>query len=289
MTNQNVTAPVGKKKVTILFVGDLVGRPGRALFGKLGASLRAEHNADCIIVNGENAAQNGRGITTKIAEFLFASGADVVTTGNHVWAQRRTAEVFNTYEHVVRPINFPADCPGKGYTIVSVAGVKVAVVNVQGRTYMHEQLSCPFKNMDSVLTYLKQETKVIFVDMHAEATSEKIGMGLHLDGKVSALVGTHTHVPTADERVLPKGTAFLSDSGCCAALNSMLGMHPSSVLHRMITQMPAKFEVDERGPFVLRGAKVVIDVATGKADSIERFTAVEDELDLSPKGAGFDK
>lgn len=282
-------AAASKKTVTIIMIGDLVGKPGRALFGKHGKALRARYNADCVIVNGENAANNGRGMTVMIADFLFAAGADVITSGNHIWGQKNFTEAFNKYEKLLRPINFPAECPGKGYALVTVNGVKVAVVNVQGRIYMHDQVSCPFKNMESVLTYLHTQTKVVFVDFHAEATSEKVGLGFYFDGKVSAVVGTHTHVPTSDERILPKGTAYLTDVGCCSALNSMLGMRNATVLHKMITQMPSKFEVEEEGPFIMRGVCVTVDVATGKAVSIERIVVQDSTLDLSPAGAGNEK
>ena len=278
---------LGQKTATVLFIGDLVGRPGRALFSSLIGRLREKYSPDCVVVNGENAAQNGRGITAPIVEFLLKSGADVITTGNHVFGQKGFSMAFAGQDRLLRPLNFPSECPGKGHVVLTTqSGITLALVNAQGRVFMHEQLSCPFKGIDSILTFLKTQTKLIFLDFHAETTSEKQGIGYYLDGKISGMVGTHTHVQTADERILPQGTAYISDLGCGAALNSMLGMQTSSVLFRMVSQMPSKFIVEENGPFALHGVCIKADVETGKAISIERIRIQVDQLVINAETAG---
>ncbi|MDQ5890189.1 MAG: 2,3-cyclic-nucleotide 2-phosphodiesterase [Candidatus Dependentiae bacterium] len=278
---------IGQGTVTVLMIGDLVGRPGRALFSSLIGKLRAQYAPDCVVVNGENAAQNGRGITAPTVEFLLKAGADVITSGNHIFGQKGFTAAFAASDRLLRPLNFPSECPGKGHVIVTTpSGVTLAIVNAQGRVFMHEQLACPFKGMESLLTFLRTQTKLIFLDFHAETTSEKQGMSYFLDGKITAQVGTHTHVPTADERILPNGTAYITDLGCCSALNSMLGMNIQSVLSRMITQLPSKFAVEENGPHVLRGVCIKADTATGKAISIERISIIETNLVINQDTAG---
>jgi len=275
------------KTVTILHIGDLVGRPGRALFAATIGKLRQQYKPDCVVVNGENAAHNGRGITAPIVEFLTKHGADVITTGNHVFGQKGFLAAFAGHDRLLRPLNFPSECPGKGYVIfTTLSGSKIAIVNAQGRIFMHEQLACPFKGMDSLLTFLKTQTNLIFLDFHAETTSEKQGMAFYLDGKITSLVGTHTHVQTADERIMPQGMAYISDLGCASAENSMLGMQVSTVLSRMITQLPSKFVVEEAGPYVLHGVCVVADVDTGKALTIERIRIPVSQLVINAETAG---
>ena len=277
----------GQQTVTVLMIGDLVGRPGRALFSSLIGRLKAHYKPDCVVVNGENSAQNGRGITTGIAQFLFKAGADVITSGNHVFGQKNFSTAFLDHPKLLRPLNFPNECPGKGYALITTPnGVTMAIVNAQGRIFMHEQVACPFKGVESVLTYLKTQTKLIFLDFHAETTSEKQGMAFTFDGKLTAMVGTHTHVQTADERIMPNGMAYITDLGCCAALNSMLGMQTSSVLHKLVTQMPSKFVVEENGPFVLHGVCIKADVVTGKAISIERIRLEESSIIIDNDTAG---
>lgn len=276
--------PSNQNLMTVVMLGDLVGRPGRELFAKWSPKLREQLGADIMVVNGENSANNGRGITAGIVKTLLENGADVITTGNHVWAQKGTHTAFTVSDRVLRPINFPADCPGQGYVLVPFRDTFVAVVNAQGRTFMPQDLSCPLKNMDSLLTFFEKQTKLVFVDFHAETTSEKQGFGFYLDGRVSAVVGTHTHVPTADERVLPKGTAYITDLGCCGARESMLGLKKEPIIQRMLNQMPVKFVVEEEGPFVLRGACIKVDMTTGKAVSIERICVTDDELQVAGDG-----
>jgi len=264
--------------LTTIFIGDLVGKPGQMLFEKWGMRLREQYGADLLVVNGENSANNGRGITPSIVKKLYTQGADVITTGNHVWGQRAIYDTFSKDERIIRPINFPASCPGKGYVVVRAKGELVAIANAQGRVFMHEKLACPFRTMESALTYLSRQTPLIFLDFHAEATSEKQGMGFFLDGKITGLVGTHTHVQTADEHILPKGTAYISDLGCCASMHSMLGMKKDIILERFLTQMPVRFAVEHNGPFALHGVCIKADMATGKALSIERIRIIDEEL-----------
>lgn len=266
--------------IKILFLGDIVGDPGRAIFKKHARALRQEHGIDLLIVNGENAASDGRGITPTICHFFKEHGADVITTGNHIWAKKEIIPFIDTEkELLLRPLNFPSGCPGSGVTLVKTAsGIPIGVINVQGRTFMKEQLSCPLRAVDSALTFLQSRTPIIFVDMHAEATSEKMGMGYYLDGRVSAVVGTHTHVPTADERILPQGTAYITDVGMAGALNSMIGMKKEIIIRQMLTQMPAKYMVETELPYQMCGVVVTIEPSTGRALAIERIKVVDDQV-----------
>lgn len=262
------------KTIRILMLGDLVGTPGVAMFEKYAARLREKYAIDAIIVNGENAA-NGKGITPKIMEMLKKAGAQVVTSGNHIWQQKDIFHYFDQNTDLLRPENFPTSCPGSGVTTFTCKGVTIGVLNIQGRVFMREFLACPFKTADSALSYLKAYTDVILVDMHAETSSEKAGIAFYLDGRVSAVVGTHTHVQTADERILPNGTAFITDLGMAGALNSMIGMKKEPIIQQMITQLPTKFMVEEEGPMVLSGVWIEIATDTGKAVAIERVRVVE--------------
>lgn len=262
------------KTVRILMLGDLVGAPGVALFERHAQRLREKYAIDAIVVNGENAA-HGKGITPKIMEILKRAGAQVVTSGNHIWQQKDIFHYFDMHTDLLRPENFPTSCPGSGVTMFTVKGVTVGVLNIQGRIFMRELLACPFKTADSALSYLKSYTNVIVVDMHAETSSEKAGIAFYLDGRVSAVVGTHTHVQTADERILPNGTAFITDLGMAGALNSMIGMKKEPIIQQMITQLPTKFAVEEQGPMVLSGVWIDVETDTGKALAIERIRIVE--------------
>lgn len=260
-------------------VGDLVGSPGRAVFKKHIAHLMKTHTIDALIVNGENSA-HGRGITSRIAQFFKEQGVHCVTTGNHVWHHK---DIYHYLQlnpgYVLRPDNFPGDCPGSGVTTFTLPqGTVVGVLNLQGRIFMREQLSCPFRAADSALTFLRAKASVIVVDMHAEATSEKLALAYYLDGRVSAIVGTHTHVQTADERILPKGTAYLTDLGMGGALHSMIGMKKEPIIQNFLTQMPVKFTVETEGPLVLSGAVISIDTVTGKALNIKRIYLVDDGI-----------
>jgi 2',3'-cyclic-nucleotide 2'-phosphodiesterase len=264
-------------KINVLVIGDIVGKPGRIILkNKLKAYIDRENIHVCI-ANGENAA-GGAGITEEIAKELFSSGVDVITTGDHVWDKKDILHFLETNRNILRPANYSPLAVGRGYVVKdSRLGIPITVINLLGRVFM-KPVDCPFRAVDDILKNISKETKVIFVDMHAEATSEKIAMGWYLDGRVSAVFGTHTHVPTADERILPKGTAFISDLGMTGPHESVLGRKIECVLKAIITQMPARFEVAE-GDVRINGARIVVDSQTGQADSIRRVEIKEKEND----------
>jgi 2',3'-cyclic-nucleotide 2'-phosphodiesterase len=258
--------------IRVLAVGDAIGRPGRQAIKKVIPRWRREARADFIIANGENAA-GGKGITQDTANELFQAGVDVITTGNHVWANK---DVFKLVEHeqrVLRPANFPwgMDVPGRGFGVFECrdAGFQVGVINLQGRVFM-EPIDCPFRSAMCMLQQIRDKTSIVFVDFHAEATSEKMAMGWHLDGKVSCVFGTHTHIPTADERILKQGTAYITDIGMTGSYDSIIGVKPESVLDRFLRGLPARHEVAE-GNVKLCGILVGVDPMTGRAESIERI------------------
>lgn len=253
----------------LLFIGDVYGRPGRRASADLIPRLRDEHAVDFCIVNGENAA-GGFGITEKIARKFFAYGADVITTGNHVWDRKDTVEFINNADRVLRPANFPAGVGGIGSGAFTAAnGTTVGVVCLQGRTHL-PSLDCPFRCADRIVEDLRGSTPLILIDFHAEATSEKIAFGWHLDGKASAVIGTHTHVQTADERVLPGGTAYITDAGMTGPHDSVIGARKDAVIGRFLSQMPVRFEPAE-GDVKLCGALIDVDEDTGRSRSIERL------------------
>lgn len=252
----------------ILFLGDVVGEPGRKAVSALLPVLKEELSADFIIVNGENAA-GGRGITPKIAIGLMRAGAAVITTGDHIWDHKDIVPYLGEEPRVLRPLNYPHGAPGSGWIILEAKKCKIAVINLQGRVFMQPTLENPFPVIAECVESIRRETPVICVDFHAEATSEKVAMGWFLDGRVSAVIGTHTHVPTADERVLPGGTAFLSDAGMCGPVDSVIGSEIEPVLARFQTMLPQRFGVG-RGAVRVNGALVTIDPRTGKALAIER-------------------
>jgi metallophosphoesterase (TIGR00282 family) len=255
----------------ILFIGDVVGDPGRLILQKNVVSLREEFKIDVVIVNGENSANDGRGITPAIADSFFALGVHVITTGNHVWAKKEILDYIPRTKNLLRPANFPGECPGSGVTVVTLPdGKKLGVINIMGRVFMREHLACPFRTAEGAVMFLRNHTPFIIVDMHAETTAEKIGLGHFLDGKISALVGTHTHVPTADERILPGGTAFITDVGMCGAINSMIGMKKGPIIDHFLTQMPTRFAVETEGPIHLCGVVIELDPTSGFAKSIKR-------------------
>jgi len=252
----------------VLFLGDVVGEPGRsAVIAKL-PELKQNLGLDFIIVNGENAA-GGRGITGKITIDLLRAGASVVTTGDHIWDQKDIFSFLNLEPRLLRPLNYPAGAPGNGSIVLETGKGKVGVINVQARTFMQPILENPFHALEAAVAQLHDQTRVIVVDVHGETTSEKIAIGRFLDGKVSAVIGTHTHVQTADEQIFPGGTAFLCDAGMCGPVNSILGRAIEPIVSRFMSNLPATFPV-ATGEVRLRGAVVEIDESTGRALKIDR-------------------
>lgn len=253
-----------------MFIGDIVGEPGRRALKTLIPVLRLQHKVDVIVANGENAA-GGSGITPKMADEIFSAGVDVITSGDHLWDQKEVSELLARETRFLRPANYPTGLAGQGSRVFKLDGKPpFAVMNLQGRTFM-PTLENPFAVAQSIVPSLRAETKVIFLDFHAEATSEKIAMGRMLDGQVSAVVGTHTHVQTADEQIFPNGTAYLSDAGFTGPHDSVLGREVEPVIRRFLTQVPQRFEV-AKGRVLLQGALIDIDETTGLARSIVRIS-----------------
>jgi metallophosphoesterase (TIGR00282 family) len=250
----------------ILFVADVVGHPGREAVKAILPGLKKELDPDLTVVNGENAA-GGFGLTAKIAAELKGSGADVITTGNHVFAQKEFVPELPNLERVLRPANYPPGAPGQGSCVVEAGGRQVLVMNLIGRVFL-DALDDPFRAADAILA-AHPDIQIVFCDMHAEATSEKTAMGWYLDGRASAVVGTHTHIPTADARVLPKGTAYVTDVGMVGPRDSCIGMDKDVVLQRFLTGVPNRFVVAS-GPVTFNSVLVTISGPTGRATSIQR-------------------
>lgn len=253
----------------LLFLGDVVGRPGRRAVATVLAGLCRDRAVDFVVANCENAS-GGKGINPRGAEELRDAGVDVLTSGNHVWNNREIIPYIRENGRLIRPLNFPPGVPGAGWTVRTArrSDVRVGVINLIGRVFMGPA-DCPFRAVDAVLPEVRSQSDVVFVDMHGEATSEKLAMGRYLDGRVAAVVGSHTHVQTADEQVLPGGTAHLTDAGMCGPENSILGVRIDRVVGRFVDQMPARFDVAD-GPVLVHGAIVDMDEATGLARSIVR-------------------
>jgi 2',3'-cyclic-nucleotide 2'-phosphodiesterase len=260
----------------ILFIGDIVGRPGRELVRRGLAGIVDQHRIDIVIANAENAAA-GFGITREIGDQLLDYGVDVMTSGNHIWDKREAIDYIGAESRLLRPANYPAGVPGNGsYLARTRDGQSVGVINLMGRVFMlniDDPFACALRQIDA----MRQRTRVIFVDFHAEATSEKIAMGWHLDGKVTALVGTHTHVQTADERILPKGTAYLTDVGMTGPHDSVIGVEIDAALGRFLNAMPTRFETATANPR-LNAVVVQADEQTGLATDIERLSYSLDEI-----------
>jgi len=255
--------------MNILFIGDIVGSPGREAVKQLLPGLQKEFHLDFVIANAENAA-GGSGITPKIAEELFDSGVSVLTSGDHIWKKREIFEIIDQEKRILRPLNFPPGVSGRGFGLFKTQnGPEVGVVNVNGRVFM-DALECPFRSTRQAVEELAKETKNIIVDIHAEATSEKVALGWYLDGMVSGVLGTHTHIQTADEKILPGGSAYITDVGMTGPLDSVIGRRVEDVLERFITGVPTRFQVASDN-VQLQGAVVEIDNDTGKANSIFRI------------------
>jgi len=260
----------------VLFIGDIFGKPGRSCLKRVLPELKKELSPDVIIANGENIA-GGMGISEKKYRELIEAGIDAVTLGNHVWHNKEFLSEIQNCPMVVRPANFPPGTPGKDKIICKGVGI----VNLLGRVFMKE-LDCPFRAAEKLTKELRKETQIVLVDIHAEATSEKYAMGWYLDGTVSAVLGTHTHVQTADERILPRGTAYISDVGMVGPYNSVIGVEKEPIIEKFLTQIPKRFEPAKSGPCVFNAVLISIDEADGKAKEIKRiFKVVEEERQIS--------
>lgn len=256
-------------EINVLFIGDIVGRPGRNLVYRLLSGLYRRYNLDAVIANAENAA-GGLGITPRIANELLSRGIDLLTSGNHVWRKKEIFPYLEKSDRLIRPANYPPGVPGKGIAIISVnSKTKIGVLNLEGRTFMRP-LDCPFRTALAAIDNMHKETPIIIIDFHAEATSEKVAMGWLLDGKVSAVLGTHTHVQTADEVILPQGTAYITDVGMTGAISSVIGMRKDIALKGFLTQIPQSFK-PASGEACLQGVLLTIDASSGKAKRIKRI------------------
>jgi len=252
----------------ILFMGDIVGEPGRHAVKELLPKIVKSEGVEFVIANCENVA-GGSGVTPALADELLSYGVDVLTSGDHIWKRKEIYDKLGSDARILRPANYPSEVPGSGSTVVSSSsGTDVGVINLIGRVFM-QAVECPFKTAKREVEKLKNKARIIIVDMHAEATSEKIALGWYLDGLVSAIVGTHTHIQTADEKILPQGTAFISDAGMTGPYDGVIGRKKEQILNRFLTQMPTKFEMAE-GDIQLHGVIIDIDGKTGKAESIKR-------------------
>lgn len=257
----------------ILYIGDIMGEPGRRAVGRMVPRVVSQRQVDVVIGNGENVA-GGFGITPELAEELFEMGLSVITTGNHAWDKKEILEYFPREPRLLRPANYPAGVPGNGsYVVETPGGEKLAVLQLMGRAYM-PTLDCPFQVAKREVAKLKREAAAVLIDMHAEATSEKMAMGHYLDGDVIAVVGTHTHVQTADEQILPKGTAYLTDIGMTGPLHGVIGVKKELAIEKFLTGMPKRFEVAS-GPTVFCAVLIEVDAQLGKAISIERIRVID--------------
>jgi len=252
-----------------LIVGDIIGKPGRNILHKKLPEMREALAIDAVIVNGENAA-GGMGITPEVCEEILSYGVEVITSGNHIWDKKEISAYIDNQERLLRPLNYPPGVPGRGSIVLETRGVKWAVINLSGRVFM-PALDCPFRTVKREVETLRQITNIILVDFHAEASSEKIAMGWFLDGWVSCVFGTHTHVATADERILPKGTGYITDIGMTGSRESVIGIEIEQVLSRFLTALPTKFKV-AKNDVVLNGIVVEVDDSTGKTTEISRVS-----------------
>ncbi|MEE8384900.1 MAG: TIGR00282 family metallophosphoesterase [Dehalococcoidia bacterium] len=251
--------------MNILVVGDIVGKAGRKALAYLLPEIKQNHSVNLVIANGENAA-SGKGLTPNTADELFAAGVEIITSGNHIWQFREVYPLLDSEAPILRPLNYPPGVPGRGF----LTHDGVAVINVQGRTFMRDTLDCPFRATDQALTELK-DYRVIIIDVHAETTSEKAALAWYLDGRVSAVIGSHTHIPTADARVLPRGTAFVTDVGMVGPRDSILGVETGPVIDAFLSQLPTRFNPVDQGPVVFNSVLVQVDEQSGRATAIKRI------------------
>ncbi len=256
----------------VVFLGDVVGSPGRRALRQFLPAVIEAYEPDFVVANAENAA-GGYGLTKSVAEELFDLGIDVLTSGNHIW-KREFLQYLSESRRVLRPANYPEEAPGRGFTVVEKGGKVLGVLNLEGRIFMRPLL-CPLRTADAVIRELPEGVRCVLVDFHAEATSEKILLGWWLDGKVSAVLGTHTHVQTADERILPKGTAYITDVGMCGLVDGVIGMKREQALEAYLSQVPRKLEVPKSGAVKLEGVFLELDPSTGRALKIERIRRQE--------------
>jgi len=253
----------------ILFIGDIIGKPGRAVVSQLLPSLKKEFNPDIVLANGENLA-GGFGLTPEVVAETYEAGVNVLTTGNHVWDKKEVMKIIDSEPRLVRPANYPPGVPGRGSVVVDTAsGTKVGIINLNGRVFL-PPLDCPFRRGDEEIKSIRQQTQVIIVDFHAEATSEKVAFGWYIDGLVTAVIGTHTHVQTADERILPNGTAYITDAGMTGSFDSVIGMVKDTALNRFFLMMPMQFK-PATGSLALNAVIVDADPVTGHAQNIQRI------------------
>lgn len=256
--------------LNVLMIGDIVGRPGRKAVKQYLQANSAQY--DLVIANGENAA-GGKGITPEIVYELYNSSVDFITMGNHVWDKKEIIQFIEHEPNIIRPANYPPGTPGKGYSVITLGNKrKIGILNLAGRVFL-PAMDCPFRTAANIVKEIRQETPMIIIDFHGEATSEKIAFGWYMDGQVSAVIGTHTHVQTADERILPQGTAYISDVGMTGPRNSVLGMEKEVIIQRFLTQMPHQFSV-AKGEVVFCAISLKIDEATGKCREIKRIQEI---------------
>ncbi len=258
----------------ILFIGDVVGLPGREMVKEYLPKLKEKYRPTMTIVNGENAAA-GKGITEPIYRGFLEWGAQAITMGNHTWDRKEIFDFIDDAKYLIRPANFPENNPGKGILFLTINGLEVAIINLQGRTFL-PAIDDPFQKADELIEEARKRTNIIFIDFHGEATSEKQAFGWYVDGRVSAVVGTHTHTQTADERILPKGTAYITDVGMTGPYDGILGVEREAVLKRFLTAMPVRFEITKKGRRQLNGVLISIDKKTGKATAIKRILINDD-------------
>src|SRR5699024_10872060 len=258
----------------ILFIGDVVGSPGREMVAEYVPKLKDKYKPQLTIINGENAAA-GKGITEKIYKGFLQAGAQVITMGNHTWHKKDIFDFVDDAKYLIRPANFPENNPGSGMVFVKVNALEVAVINLQGRVFLDDNRN-PFEIVKPLIEEARKRTPIIFIDFHAEVTSEKQAFGWYMDGQVSAVIGTHTHTQTADERILPKGTAYLTDAGMTGPYDAILGVEKETIIQRFLTNLPARFDVDKSGRNQLNGCLIDIDDKTGKATQIKRIIINDD-------------